>query len=66
MEVTIYELERCLKPGGILIIIDADLDHDDENHNRIKMKKIDGDEDVSGVSEDGSWYQRLFWGKTTI
>jgi hypothetical protein len=28
----------------------------------MKMKKLAGDEDVSSVSEDGSWFQRLAWG----
>lgn len=60
---TITELERCLKPGGVLIVIEADSEFADADFKKIKMAKVEGDEDVSGVSETGSWFTRMHWGE---
>lgn len=62
-EKTISELQMCLKPGGLLLIIEGDKEllHEDRT-TTVKMARVDGDEDVSGVSEEGSWFERSIWG----
>ncbi|PVF94110.1 hypothetical protein CPB86DRAFT_800707 [Serendipita vermifera] len=59
MDRTIVELQRCLKPGGMLLIIDGEPIIYKGRGIPVGMKKIPGDLDVSGVREDGSWLQRL-------
>lgn len=59
----IEELQRCLKPGGLVILVDGDVQLLDENFRILKMAKVEGDEDVSGVSEDGSYLGRILWGQ---
>lgn len=59
---TLMELQLCLKPGGLLLIVDADVAFEDEAGTKVKIAKVDGDEDVNGVSEDGSWDTRIHWG----
>lgn len=57
------ELQLCLKPGGLLIIIDGDIELRDEQHNKVKMKRLEGDNDVDSISDTGSWWQRVVWGE---
>lgn len=59
---TIKDLQLCLKPGGLLLLIEGDTDMWGEDYRKLPMAKVDGDGDVSGVSETGSWFQRLHWG----
>jgi SAM-dependent methyltransferase len=60
---TIIEFQKCLKPGGILFIIDGDRVLYENRDQPVKMKKLPGDPDVSGVSEDGSWTRRMIAGE---
>ncbi|CAG8752948.1 4405_t:CDS:2, partial [Acaulospora colombiana] len=69
MDQTIVELQRCLKPGGVLLIIDGDMIVYEGREKPARMKKLPGDPDVSGVSEDGSWLRRMIaetWEGCTI
>jgi trans-aconitate methyltransferase len=59
---TMEDLEMCLRPGGILLVIDGDLPFSEDRQGYVKMAKLEGDEDVSGVSEAGSWFMRIMWG----
>lgn len=63
---TITELERCLKPGGMLIVIEADSEFADADFKKAKMARVEGDEDVNGVSEKGSWFNRMHWGRSYL
>jgi len=60
-EKTMRELQLCLKPGGLLILINGDKNIYDEQKIKVKMAKIEGDEDVDSVSQEGSWFQRKMW-----
>jgi len=64
LEWTLRVLELCLKPrcGGILIVIDGDMLFEEIRQSYIKMAKLEGDDDVSGVSENGCWFRRMVWG----
>lgn len=62
MTKTLEDLEKCLKPGGILIVIEGDVQLTEDRKSYIKMARLDGDEDVSGVSENGCWFRRMVWG----
>ena len=61
---TFREMQLCLRPGGLLLLIAGDIRLIDESDgNCVKMAKLEGDEDVNGVNEHGSWFQRILWGK---
>jgi SAM-dependent methyltransferase len=62
IEETMEALEMCLRPGGLLLVIDGDLPFDENRRAYNKMAKLDGDEDVNSVSETGSWFMRMVWG----
>lgn len=61
-EKTMRELQLCLKPGGLLILVNGDKNIYNEQKSKVKMAKIEGDEDVDSVSQEGSWFQRKLWG----
>jgi hypothetical protein len=61
----LQELQRCLKPGGLLLIVDGDVSTLCEDRKTIMpLKRLpdDGGPDVTGVSDQGSWFRRVFWG----
>jgi hypothetical protein len=64
LERTLRDLELCLKPncGGVLIVIDGDSPVEENRQSYIKMAKLEDDDDVSGVSENGCWFRRMVWG----
>lgn len=59
---TLDDLVNCLKPGGVLLIIDGDNQFNQDRRSYIKLAKVEGDNDVDGVSETGSWARRMLWG----
>jgi len=59
----LIDLQRCLKPGGLFIIIDMTPILWDQSRNMIPMAKLstdDGDDDA--VSQSGSWLARVLFG----
>lgn len=64
LEATWRDLEDCLKPGGLFLVIEGDYSYVEDRTQYVKLAKVEGDEDVDGVSEDGSWFRRMVWGKT--
>jgi trans-aconitate methyltransferase len=61
MDETIVEFQKCLKPGGVLIVMDGD--HIYESRERMaKLKKLPEDPDVSSVHEHGSYLRRIIVG----
>jgi hypothetical protein len=64
MDRTIVELQKCLKPGGILLIIDGDPIVYEGKEKPARIKKLPGDPDLSAVSENGSWLRRMIAGKS--
>ncbi|KAG8798943.1 hypothetical protein FRC16_006183, partial [Serendipita sp. 398] len=58
---TLEEMQTCVKPGGILIVIDGDLRLYKDLNTIYPLAKVPGDQDVSGVSEDGAWLSRVIW-----
>ncbi|PVF94106.1 S-adenosyl-L-methionine-dependent methyltransferase [Serendipita vermifera] len=58
MDKTIVEFQRCLKPGGFLIIMEGDHMYE-TRHKLARLKKMRGDPDVSAVSENGSYLRRM-------
>ncbi|PVF94107.1 S-adenosyl-L-methionine-dependent methyltransferase [Serendipita vermifera] len=58
MDETIVEFQKCVKPGGVLIVMDGD--HLFESRERMaRLKRMPGDPDASSVSEDGSYLRRI-------
>jgi hypothetical protein len=58
------ELALCLKPGiGLLLCIGGDLELWDENMEKVKIAREVGEPNLSGLSDNGSWLQRIIWGK---
>jgi len=65
MAQTLQELQKCLKPGGLLLVVDGDvctLCEDRKTIMPLKRLPSDGGKEVTGVSDQGSWFRRLFWG----
>jgi hypothetical protein len=61
---TMKDLALCLKPGiGLLLCIGSDLELWDENMEKVKIAREPGEEDLSGLSDNGSWLQRIIWGE---
>ncbi|CAG8709886.1 10657_t:CDS:2, partial [Acaulospora colombiana] len=58
MDKTIVEFQRCLKPGGFLIIMEGDHMYE-TRHKLARLKRMRGDPDVSAVSENGSYLRRM-------
>jgi SAM-dependent methyltransferase len=62
----LQELQRCLKPGGLLLVVDGDVSTLCEDRKTVmpfKRLPDDGGPEVTGVSEQGSWFGRVFWGE---
>jgi SAM-dependent methyltransferase len=64
LDAVLIDLQRCLKPGGLLIIIDMTPILWDQSRNMIPMAKIDTDDgdDDGAVSQSGSWLARVLFG----
>lgn len=59
---TLSDLFLCLKPGGILIIVDGGIHFLRDLGTFGRMRRVDGDEeDATATSEDGSWFNRIHW-----
>jgi SAM-dependent methyltransferase len=63
MDQTMVEYQKCLKPGGILLIIEGDYHLYETRDRAARVKKLLGDPNVNGVSEDGSWLRRMVLGE---
>ncbi|KAG8825270.1 hypothetical protein FRC17_008769, partial [Serendipita sp. 399] len=61
MRKTLEEIQACLKPGGMLVVIDGDYRLYKDTTTIYPLAKLPGDANVSGVSEDGSWMSRVMW-----
>lgn len=63
MAKTCQDYEMQLRPGGVLLAIEGDIiPWDEARQTAVKMAKLDGDDDVSSVSADGSWLRRMLYG----
>lgn len=65
VEKTFKELELCLKPGGLLIVINGDYFVREDKEQYIKMARLDGD-NAGAVDVNGSWFNRMLGGKPTL
>lgn len=62
---TMSDLQKCLKPGGLLLIVDGDVSVLGEDRKTVLpfiRLPGDGGPEVTGTSEQGSWFRRLAWG----
>ena len=65
VEKTGVEMQRCLKPGGLLLAIEGDKALLNEERKTITpMMRLPGDggAEITSVSEQGSWFRRMIWG----
>jgi len=62
MSTLIRRLQRCLVPGGMLIIIDITHELWDSTHQLVNVARLDDDEDTSNAQVSGSWLARLLLG----
>jgi hypothetical protein len=61
---TMKDLALCLKPGiGLLLCIGGDLELWDENMEKVKIAREADEANLSGLSDNGSWLQRIIWGE---
>ncbi|KIM25817.1 hypothetical protein M408DRAFT_204621 [Serendipita vermifera MAFF 305830] len=61
---TLLDLQNCLRPGGVLLIVDGDISILSEDRKTLQpFKRLPGDggPEVTSVSEQGSWFRRLLW-----
>lgn len=58
---TLKELQLCLKPGGLLVLVEGDMILWDRWYERVKPARVEGDRPFEGQFEE-SWLQRLFLG----
>ena len=60
------KLKRCLRSGGILLIVDMmEGVWDVDDMSRVKMAKAEGETELTDATEDGSWLARLIHGDYT-
>lgn len=58
----LLDLQLCLKPGGIMIVIDGWLAFMSDVNTIARLRRLEGDEaDATATSEDGSWLNRIYW-----
>jgi trans-aconitate methyltransferase len=64
LDTMFIDLQHCLKPGGLLIIIDMPPYLWDQTRNVIPMARLptDDDTDTDALSETGSWLARFLFG----
>jgi trans-aconitate methyltransferase len=64
LDALLIDLQHCLKPGGLLIIIDMPPYLWDQFRNVIPMARLptDDDTDTNALSETGSWLARFLFG----
>jgi hypothetical protein len=67
MAYTMEELQKCLSPGGIIIVIDMDYDlYHANGRTKVAIARMDDDSTEDGATADGSWLARLFHGMGTV
>ena len=60
---TLLDIVLCLKPGGMMVVVDGWGHFLSDLETIGRMKRLDGDEaDATATSEDGSWLNRMHWG----
>jgi hypothetical protein len=57
---TMREVQLCVKPGGLVIIIDGDINVCDKD--RLHAVKIP-DVRKEGPDSPGSWFRKIIWGE---
>ena len=64
---TLVDLQKCLNPGGLLIVVDGDASVLSEDRKTIiPFIRLPGDggPEMTAVSTQGSWIRRILWGKS--
>lgn len=56
---TMEDMQLCLKPGGLVIFIEGDIDmYDEDRLHRVKIP----DPIKEGPDSEGSWFRKIVWG----
>lgn len=63
MSITFRNIARCVRPGGLLVVIGPDCMMDETCQNYVKMAWVEGDEEANGFSKNGSWVHRMMYGE---
>jgi SAM-dependent methyltransferase len=62
IQALLIDLQACLRPGGLLIVIDMMPELYDQHRNIVPMAKLSTDDDEGAVSQTGSWLARFLFG----
>jgi hypothetical protein len=62
IQALLVDLQACLRPGGLLIVIDMTPELYDQHRNIVPMAKLSTDDDEGAVSQTGSWLARFLFG----
>lgn len=61
MDKTLRDIQLCLKPGGILIVIDGDQYLYEDKQRFFKIASVPGDREGGLADPKGSWLCRMIW-----
>lgn len=57
---TLNEIQLCLKPGGLVIFIDGDIEiYGEDRLHRVKIPDLANE----GPDAQGSWFRKVVWGE---
>lgn len=58
-DTTMREIQLCLKPGGIAVIVEGDINiYSEDRLHAVKIPDVLGE----GPASQGSWFRKIVWG----
>jgi SAM-dependent methyltransferase len=62
LDQVIIDLQHCLKPGGLLIIVNMTPELWDQDGKSVPKARLSSDDDDIRATEGGSWLARILFG----